>query len=418
MTPLFTARRKPKRQGPSTPRDPSPPDSSNTNEEDEGPVVVRKPLSGMRNKSKLQTSQVSTPTIQTPKIQSTNATPEPDSRPPIQPTTLSTTTSSNQIADQVSHESHDLQPQNLTIDIASKFGPSATTSTPSGILNPTQIAERKARRARLAKESQAALLSNNTDPNSNSNSITKNSDFISLDAYDSDGEFKPSRLQLSTYLHEDKQAANQEFTRLVPEDEDGDLAEGFESFVDPDNEGGPKRLNMSMKVNEAREREAIRNLINRAEGHSIHSNDNDSDASYSHTDSDGESDSDASQTAAYTTAQTIHGTSLSHLSASQRRQLTRDAVRPRAPEKTTPIPTLAAGLARLRELQGQAEMRKRKAEIRIGEIDKRLAEVEGEKERIQKGLEEVGRELEGVNGGAGGNEQGKGRGLDDLGVVE
>lgn len=413
MTPLFTARRKQKRQGPSTPRDPSPPDSSNTNEDEDGPVVVRKPLSGIKNKSKLRTSQVSTPTIQTPKIQSTNVTPEPDSRPSDQPVSIPSAVVNIQYDSHVAPETSALQPQNLTIDIASKFGPSAST-TPSGILNPTQIAERKARRARLAKESQAALLSSDN----NNNSISKNSDFISLDAYDSDGEFKPSRMQISTYLRDDNVAASKEFTRLVPEDED--IAEGFESFVEADNSGGPNRLNMSMKINEAREREAIRTLIDRAEGHSI--KDNDSDASHAHSEDDSEasSDSDASQTAAYTTAQTIHGTSLSHLSSAQRRQLTRDTVRPRAPEKATAIPSLAAGLARLRDLQGQAEAGKLRAEVRIGEIDKRLQEVEGEKERIQKGLEEVGRELEAVSvNGNGTDEMGKGsgRGLDDIGGV-
>lgn len=418
MTPLFTARRKAKRPGPSTPREPSPPDSINTNGDEEGPVVVRKPLSGMRTKSKLRTSQVSTPTIQTPKVQSRNGTPEPDSRPSAQSTVPPTIDSDSIVTTHRSHENNITQPQTLTIDIASKFGPTASTSTPSGILNPSQIAERKARRARLAKEHEAALLSNeNNSPNStnnHSNSITKNSDFVSLDAYDSDGEFKPSRLQLSTYQQNDLQSASKEFTRLLPEDENGDFAEGFESFVDPDNEGGPNRLNMSMKINQAQQREEIRNLINRAEGHSIHSG-NDSDHSNNDGDSASNSDSDASQTAAYTTAQTAHGTSMSHLTASQRRQLTRDAVRPRPPEKTTAIPTFAAGLARLRELQEQAEAGKRRAEVRVAEIDRRLVEVEGEKGRIQKGLEEVGRELETV--GSTGGEEVRGRGLDDIGVV-
>lgn len=381
--------------------------------------MVRKPLSGMRTKSKLRTSQVSTPTVQTPKVQSTNATPEPDPRPSDHTAVPSTTNSDSIVTTQKSHEANSIQPQTLTIDIASKFGPTASTSTPSGILNPSQIAERKARRARLAQEHQAALLSNdknNTKNSSNNNSITKNSDFISLDAYDSDGEFKPSRLQLSTYTQNDLQSASKEFTRLLPEDENGDFAEGFESFVDPDNEGGPNRLNMSMKINEARQREEIRNLINRAEGHSIHSgNESDNSNADDNDDSASNSDSDASQTAAYTTAQTAHGTSMSHLTASQRRQLTRDAVRPRPPEKTTPIPTFAAGLARLRESQGQAEAGKRRAEVRVVEIERRLGEVEGEKGRIQRGLEEVGRELEIVGSTAG--EEGKGRGLDDIGVV-
>lgn len=389
--------------------------------------MVRRPLVGNKKASKLRSSQLSTPTIRTPQPQSTNGTPEPEheldtSKRPTEQARSSVSTA--------------LQPQNLAIDVASKFG--TTLSTPTNIPTAAQIAERKARRARLAQESQAALLSNNVGENS----ITNNSDFVSLDAYDSDGEFKPSRLQVSTFLRDDRASAHHEFTRLVPEDEHGDIAEGFESFVDPDDHHhGPSGRIHTSSINPTKarenEREAMRALINKAEGRSrsssaaagSHHDSNVDSHSDADTDSDedenSDSDSDASQTAAYTTAQTAHGTSLSHLTPHQRRQMRRDAARPRAPAKTTPIPTVAAALQRIRALQDEAERARRTAEIRLAEVDRRLGEIEGEKARIQRGLVEVGAQLDGEGREAGEmegeraeeNRRGRGRGLDDIGAA-
>ena len=79
-----------------------------------------------------------------------------------------------------------------------------------------EIEEAKARRARKAQEANA-------------------DDFIALDDYDSDGEFRPQRMQVSKFL--DKSSAKD--TRLVRDDED--IAEGFEAFVDdPESKTGRK----------------------------------------------------------------------------------------------------------------------------------------------------------------------------------
>jgi len=96
-------------------------------------------------------------------------------------------------------------------------------------------------------------------------------------------------------------------------------------------------------------------------------------------------------------AQTSKGTSFSHLTRDQRRHHERALVRPRAPPKTTPVPALAAGLTRLRELRGTAESNRQRAETRTAAIARRLAEVEAEKARIQSALEQLGGQLDRAN---------------------
>ena len=89
------------------------------------------------------------------------------------------------------------------VDIESKFGKPSPLSNSTSIPSATEIAERKARRARLALEQSAAT----NDPESE--------DFIPLEAYDSDGEFKPTRMQVGTYVS-DNHSSNDKNTRLVP----------------------------------------------------------------------------------------------------------------------------------------------------------------------------------------------------------
>lgn len=271
-----------------------------------------------------------------------------------------------------------IQPQTQALDIASKFGSSALKL--SAIPSAAEIAEKKERRNRLAKEEQASAL---TASARGTGSVRNQDDFVSLDAYDSDGEFKPSRMQVSSYLREDRIADASEHTRLVPEDED--IAEGFDDFVE-DNTAtnrNKNRINMGMKSDPVRERANIKNLIDHAEGGS----DSDSDGSESE-------NSDASAEHAYMTSQTRHGAGFSHLSKDERRRQEKEAVRPKQPEKTTPVPTLVEGLARLKELRESADMNRQRAELRKVEIERRLKEVENEKIRIQSALEDLGRQLE------------------------
>ena len=278
-----------------------------------------------------------------------------------------------------------IQPQTQALDTASKFGTSSASGS-SAIPSASEIAEKKARRERLAKESQAAAL---TTSGRNTGSVRNQDDFVSLDAFDSDGEFKPSRLQVSTYIKDDKAADEMEYTRLVPEDED--IAEGFEHFLEDQPAGhqskkSANRINMSMKQDPKRERDAMRDMIEVAEG-----------ASGEESEESGSENSDASAEHAYMTAQTRHGAGFSHLSKEERRRQDKEAQRPKQPEKTTPVPTLAASLGRLRELKEAAELNKTRAQTRKVEIERRLKEVEVEKTRIQSALEDLGRQLEEAN---------------------
>lgn len=388
-------------------------------QEQDGPVY---------NKSYLEELKGSTPS--TPKdISLYNSSAEDTDNPTTAATALTTT-------------------GNRALDLAAKFGTSSALSSASAIPSAAEIQEKKDRRARLAKEQQAAKLG--LTASSAGGSIGKNDDYVSLDAYDSDGEFKPSRLQVASFTKADHLQSAEEYTRLVPEDED--LAEGFDSFVEDEHNitgidsrrDGDRsrnrilmsRANPNQRQQDLRDRETLRAMIDEAEGggggtgmSQRHSSDNDGNASGDESDESNSSDSsDASLRHAYNAAQTSRGTAAfghNETAAKTRRRAERDAIRPRQPEKTTSIPTLAVALGRLRELHGQAEMEKQRAEKRKAEIERRLVEVESEKGRIQQGLEELGRQLEAtklqrdedteminVNGNGNGRIE---RGLDNIG---
>ena len=261
-------------------------------------------------------------------------------------------------------------PGNNTLDLASKFGPSALSSS-SRIPTAAEIREKKERRARLAKEQLANAGSNSSNNNNNE-------DFIPLEAYDSDGEFKPRALQVGSYLAPTRERD----TRLVHDDED--IAEGFDSFVDD-----PGRVTLSKKGLKAQsklDRDAIRNMIDAAEG----SDASDLDSAAGAGDSD--DDSDYAQHQAYETAQTHRG--MDGLSGHAAH--TRMAARPRQPRETTTIPKLSAGLARLREMASRLEYERARIEKRRADIRRERAEIVEGQTHIQASLEEAGKELERV----------------------
>ncbi|KAK5213286.1 hypothetical protein LTR99_000729 [Exophiala xenobiotica] len=258
-------------------------------------------------------------------------------------------------------------PQQL--DLESKFGKTAISSASSSSRIPTaaEIREKKDRRARLAKEQAAA----NAEP-----TTTDGADFISLEDYDSDGEFKPRRMQVGSYVP----PTREKNTRLVPDDED--IAEGFDDFVEDSG-----RVTLSRKAQRQqtlREREAMRALIDGAEG-----------AGYG-SDSDGsgpeESDSEYERHQHYESAQTHRG--MDGLSAHMAH--TRQANRPRQPRETTAIPKLSAGLARLRDMVSHLEFEKARIAKRRADIAKEKVEIKESQAHIQTRLEEAGKELETV----------------------
>lgn len=229
-----------------------------------------------------------------------------------------------------------------------------------------EIEEAKARRARKAQEANAE-------------------DFIALEDYDSDGEFRPQRMQVSKFL--DK--SSEKDTRLVRDDED--IAEGFEAFVDD-----PGKVTLSRKAKreqERTERENMRSMIEEAE------------------DSSDESDSSAERNYAYETAQTSRGMDGLSLKQKQNR-------RPQQPKEITPIPKLAAVLARFREgIQG-LEYERAKLQKRRADIEKEKAEIASREENIQRLLAETGERFERLRREAEEPVNGNGheRGLESIGT--
>ena len=260
-----------------------------------------------------------------------------------------------------------------TLDLASKFGTSASSAKTKTNAIPTaaEIREKKERRARLAKE--------------------KDDDFISLNPSDSDEEARSRELLIRP---KEKYAE----TRLVREDED--LAEGFEDFVD---DGGVALGRKAEREERARKRREMEEAINEAENMDV----------------EGEDDSEAERNEAYEAAQTRKGT----YGSSQQRdaQSREERERPRTPPKITAVPDLNSVLSRMRD--GLQEMRDVKAnkEQRLKELQAEKKEI-GEREVwIQKQLKEVGERYEklrveaGMTGEPGANGVVAERGLESFG---
>jgi hypothetical protein len=268
--------------------------------------------------------------------------------------------------------------ESQALDIASKFGPS-TSIVPeldSAIPTNAEIQEKKARRARLAKEQQAMDLDEDQPW-----------------ASDDDDEFRTSRNEIS--LRPKEKYAE---TRLVHDDED--IAEGFEEYV----EDG--KISLGRKAE--REAEKLRraemtDLINQAEQGSG---------------DDGSVDSEEERNAAYEAAQTRAGT------FGKSRQQTDDGAR--TPPRITPLPDLGEVLEAL-----QADIRTKQQRREL--IMKKLEELREEKVRIadrqqylQEQLQKTGDEYErlrieagmaAVNGGTEGGKVIVNRGLDSIGAT-
>ncbi|KAF2281263.1 uncharacterized protein EI97DRAFT_463623 [Westerdykella ornata] len=268
------------------------------------------------------------------------------------------------------------------IDIASKFGPDATLAPVEPVsLIPTaaEIQEKKARRARLAKE-QLAAADDEEEPW----------------ASDDSDAFRTMRNEISLRPKEKEKYAE---TRLVRDDED--IAEGFEEYV----EDG--RISLSRKAEreaERRRRAEMAEMISQAERGS---------------DEEGPSDSEEERNAAYEAAQTRAG-------AYGRKEHQEDEGA-RTPPRITPLPDLSEVLE---SLQADVTAKRQHRDM----IFQKLQEVREEKVRIadrqkyvQEKLQETGEEYErlrieagmvaAVNGM---DETGKiivNRGLDSLGTT-
>ncbi|MCJ1239043.1 hypothetical protein MMC14_007036 [Varicellaria rhodocarpa] len=276
-----------------------------------------------------------------------------------------------------------------TLDIASKFGTSLALHNyqQENPLIPTsaEIAERKERRARLAKEQEFISL----NPSGSDGENTSNPSDDNLSDHD-------PTISVHHHARPSKRSRHPE-SRLVHDDED--IAEGFDSFVQ---DGRIALSKKTQREQRSRQKDEIRALIDEAEGSGS--------AASSETD-----DSEAERRAEYEAAQTRKAMDgLQHTSTSARDD------RPRTPPKITPLPNLANCLLRLRarlkgleqaqglrrkEMEG-VEREKKDILVREGEIQRLLGEAGERYERLRKEAEGVGVGIEGggskgenVNGG-------------------
>ncbi|KAL4872251.1 hypothetical protein BDV12DRAFT_193698 [Aspergillus spectabilis] len=212
------------------------------------------------------------------------------------------------------------------VDVAAKFGGEIMKVTaPSAIPTAAEIKEKKARRARLAKEQE-------------SQSLTEK-DYIALEEHAEDDWELVDR--------EDREELKD--TRLVRDDED--FAEGFDEYVEDGRISLGKKAEREQKK---KQREEMRELIEEAEALSD------------------EEDSDLEEKAAYEASQTRAAMGYSG----------RDSVdRPKTPPKMTSLPRLSASLDRLRlslavleksrsqMINQMEELRKEKADISVREVE-------------------------------------------------
>jgi hypothetical protein len=214
--------------------------------------------------------------------------------------------------DERSHDEKYLAPAthgDRALDLSSKFGSSlARYDQPLGIPSAAEIAEKKARRARLAMESEEFISLDPDDPG--------------LDEEEDDNTTRDERGNLILKPKPlDKWGLSE--SRLVQDDED--IMENFEEFT----EDGRVALSRQAEAEATRrKKQEMSEQIAEAEAHS----DSDSD------------DSERERIVAYEAAQTRHGT------YGQTHDLTaREDARPRTPPHISPIPTLDSVIERIRK---------------------------------------------------------------------
>ncbi|KAL9586975.1 MAG: hypothetical protein Q9203_003675 [Teloschistes exilis] len=221
------------------------------------------------------------------------------------------------------------------IDLAAKFGSDLSVYQSSAIPTDAEIREKKARRARLAKEE----------------------DYINLHGSDeSDNEENQISLAPEKDIPE---------TRLVRDDED--IAEGFDEYVDDGRIAMSRKAEREQKRKQKSEMEA---LINEAERGSS---------------SEETDDSEVERRQAYETAQTRAG-----MDGLPKTDGYGQPQRPRTPPKITPLPTLNGCLEKLRAELSKMQHEKMLRVKKLDEIRKEKAEMAEREVDIQRLLKEAG----------------------------
>lgn len=251
------------------------------------------------------------------------------------------TTPGDLTTDASNSEVEDVANDTQALDISSKFGSSLSRyQQPSAIPSAAEIAEKKARRARLAKEEAAEeyISLNPSDPELDEDDVN-----VTRDEY--------GRLILKP-----KDKYQEAESRLVRDDED--IMENFDEFTEAD---GQILFGRKAETEAAKRRKAdMAAQIAEAEG-------------ASDTDSN---ESERERNEAFEAAQTKHGTDGSHRTPNDQYA----ASRPKTPPKISPLPTLDGVIERLR---------KQVADLQTSRIQK-LQEMEAlQREKIRLGEEEI-----------------------------
>ncbi|KAJ5922856.1 hypothetical protein N7516_010559 [Penicillium verrucosum] len=221
-----------------------------------------------------------------------------------------------------------------SVDVAAKFGEIMTVPAQAHIPSEAEIREKKARRTRLAMEHGAGA-----------------DEFISLDVNNA-----ANIDDWDAVVRGEKEV--EEDTRLVRDDED--FAEGFEEFFTEDGKMALGRK--AEREKKLKDREAMRDLIEDAEGIS-------------------DEDSDVEEKAAYEAAQ---------LHAAMGYGKSGGIDRPKTPPRVTSLPRLASSFGRLRTSLASMEVSKTRMISRMEELRKEKADIAIREVEIQAMIKEAG----------------------------
>ncbi|KAI5242017.1 hypothetical protein E4T47_03398 [Aureobasidium subglaciale] len=257
---------------------------------------------------------------------------------------------------------------NIAVDVKSKFGSDLSRyQPPTAIPTAAEIQEKKARRARLAKEN----------------------DFISLEDDGDNGEDDDdavTRDDQGRLILKPKEKYPE--TRLEHDDED--MLEGFDDFT---TDGNITFGRKAQKEEDQKRRAEMASMIANVEGQGA--------------DDDEEDDeSEAERNAAFEVAQTRHGTYAA-------REQEAESTRPQTPPKVVPLPTMDSVVERLRKrLEEMESVRANKANEMQSLVQEKT--MIGEEEvRVQAALKETGEKYQKLREGMGLETQ-----LDDKQIVE
>jgi len=309
------------------------------------------------------------------------------------------------------------------LDIASKFGPNASTSlihpasapTPSLIPTDAEIREKKDRRRRLAAEQKSGQ---------------EEEDFISLDspgfvgsrrrpaASDSDANSDEERTPRRTHSliipaeHFDPDASKYPETRLVRDDED--MAEGFDAFVE---DAGKVSLSRAgLRTQEQTRRKELSAQIRAAQTITGGGASASSDAAAADDAAESSVDEDeAARLRAYDAAQTRAGTYGERSTGVRSAERERESSLQRRlahQARVTPVPDLKGVLGRWREMVGAKEAEVGAARARLDVVRMEKEEVRGDEARVVVLLKEAGERFEKLRGSLAGKVAGEDGGAD------